>query len=63
MRNTLIFASIASIAAAITVYFMIEKNKEKDEAWYVSDADLEAYNSSENTGPAQPISKAYNAMS
>jgi len=56
MKNILIFAGIAGLAAAIAIYFVTERDKDvyedDDEAGYITDADIAAYDQRENTGPA-----------
>ena len=55
MKNILIFAGIAGLAAAIAIYFVTERDKdvyEDDDAGYITDADIAAYDQRENTGPA-----------
>ena len=56
MKNILIFAGIAGIAAAIAIYFVGESYQESDQGEYVSDAEMEAYDVRENTGNANIIS-------
>jgi hypothetical protein len=41
MKNILIFAGIAGLAAAIAIYFVSEGNKDSGE--YISDAAVDAY--------------------
>jgi hypothetical protein len=63
MRNVLIFAGIASIAAAIALYFVNESNKTAlDE---VGDAAEDAYDTmNENIGKAESTARrGFNAMS
>lgn len=58
MKNILIFAGIAGLAAAIAIYFVTENDKntyEDDNEGYVSDADIAAYDLRENTGPAYNV--------
>ncbi len=55
MKNFLIFAGIAGIAAAIAIYFVTENDKnlyEDDTEGFVTDEDIAAYDLRENTGPA-----------
>lgn len=60
MKNILIFAGIAGLAAAIAIYFVSERDKNSfdDESYdegYVTDADIAAYEMRENSGPATPV--------
>jgi hypothetical protein len=58
MKKLLIFAGISGLAAAIAIFFASENDKYgdfNDEANYVSDADMEAYDINENTGPAERV--------
>lgn len=64
MKNILIFAAIAGIAAAVAIYLVTENDKNSDfltdndnseDDEYVSDADIEAYDKQENTGTAYPV--------
>lgn len=58
MKKLLIFAGISGLAAAIAIYFAAENDKDdylNDELNYVSDADMEEYDISENTGPARTV--------
>ncbi len=58
MKKLLIFAGISGLAAAIAIYFASENDKYEDfndDANYVSDADVEAYDINENTGPAERV--------
>jgi hypothetical protein len=62
MKNILIFAGIAGIAAAIAIYFTSESNyiDETDDiddtaTGYVTDADIEAFDMRENTGDPYPV--------
>ena len=66
MKNVLIFAGIAGIAAAIAIYFVSESNKNSDQdeyisddEGYVSDEDIEAYDQRENTGPAYNVDEGF----
>lgn len=65
MKNILIFAGIAGLAAAIAIYFVTENDKNDDryldDDEYVTDEDIEAYDRRENTGPAYNIDKGFNA--
>ena len=61
MKNILIFAGIAGLAAAIAIYFVGESNQEMDyydtdyyESDYVSDTDIENYDIAENTSAPRP---------
>ena len=64
MKNILIFAGIAGIASAIAIYFATASAKSSGASSYVTDADMEAYDISENTGNPQPVSnRGFNAMS
>ena len=53
MKNILIFASLGGIAAAIAIYFTMERLKGGRVASYVTDADREAFDINENSGPAK----------
>ena len=59
MKKLLIFAGISGLAAAIAIYFASENDKNEDfnddEAGYISDAEIEAYEINENTGPAERV--------
>ena len=56
MRNLLIFAGIAGLAAAIAIYFTGENYQTNDtDSDYVTDADIEEYDRRENTGMADPV--------
>lgn len=59
MKNVLIFAGLAGIAAAIAIYFVGESNSnvadDYYESDYVTDADIENYDMMENTGRAQTV--------
>jgi hypothetical protein len=59
MKNVLIFAGLAGLAAAIAIYFVGEANSnaidDYYESEYVTDADLENYDLMENTGRAQTV--------
>lgn len=61
MKNILIFAGLAGLAAAIAIYFVTENDKktttafEADEEGYVTDADIAAYDMRENSGPAVAV--------
>jgi hypothetical protein len=60
MKKLLIFAGISGLAAAIAIYFASENDKnddfdDDDNSGYVSDAEIEAYEISENTGPAERV--------
>lgn len=64
MKNILIFAGIAGLAAAVAIYFVTEYEKtsfdqdgafEADGEGYVTDADIAAYEMRENTGPAVAV--------
>lgn len=62
MKNILIFAGIAGLAAAIAIYFASESDKnayEDDDEGYITDADIAAYNLRENTGPAYNIDEGF----
>lgn len=61
MKNILIFAGIAGLAAAIAIYFVGENDKNFDEDRYVSDEDVEAYDQMENTGPAYNVDNGFNS--
>ena len=57
MKNVLIFAALAGIAAAVSIYFVTESRKtsDDDDYNYISDADIEAYDMRENSGRAEPV--------
>ncbi len=60
MKNILIFAGLAGLAAAVAIYFVTEEGKKDDslddyESGYVTDADLEAFDMQENTGKPQAV--------
>lgn len=57
MKNVLIFAGIAGLAAAIAIYFVTEsdKNDYDEDEDYITDADIAAYDMRENTGPAYTL--------
>lgn len=63
MKNILIFAGIAGLAAAIAIYFVTERDKdvyeEDDDAGYITDADIAAYDLRENTGPASTADNGF----
>ncbi len=60
MKNILIFAGIAGLAAAIAIYFVTENDKNSyEEEGYVTDADIAAYDLRENTGPASSVSEGF----
>lgn len=63
MKNILIFAGIAGLAAAIAIYFVTENDKdiddEYDDQYYVSDEDIAAYDMRENTGPAYNVDEGF----
>lgn len=64
MKNILIFAGIAGIAAAIAIYFVSESDESDNDSFeegYVSDEDIEVYDQQENTGPAYNIDAGFNA--
>lgn len=70
MKNILIFAGIAGLAAAIAIYFVGQNDKNSDEGTYVSnedryvsDEDIEAYDQMENTGPAYTVDNGFTAGS
>ena len=65
MKNILIFAGIAGLAAAIAIYFVSQNDNNSDENdyqsdEYISDEDIEAYDSAENTGPAFNVDNGFN---
>lgn len=63
MKNVLIFAGIAGLAAAIAIYFVTQSdNEEFEEDKYVSDEDIEAYDQKENSGPAYTIDGGFSAI-
>ena len=55
MKNILIFAGIAGLAAAIAIYFVTESNKDYNEEDFITDADIDYYDLHENTGRAESI--------
>ena len=59
MKKLLIFAGISGLAAAIAIYLASENDKNEDfndhGEGYVSDAEIEAYEINENTGPAERV--------
>lgn len=63
MKNILIFAGIAGLAAAIAIYLVTENDKdiddEYDDRYYVSDEDIAAYDMRENTGPAYNVDEGF----
>ncbi len=64
MKNILIFAGIAGLAAAIAIYFVTQNDKdidadEYDDQYYVSDEDIAAYDMKENTGPAYNVDEGF----
>ena len=63
MKNLLIFAGIAGLAAAIAIYFVTENDKnsyeEEDDDGYVTDEDIAAYDMRENTGPAYNVDEGF----
>lgn len=62
MKNVLIFAGIAGLAAAIAIYFVTENDKyayEDDDDDYITDADIEAFDLRENTGPAYTVDEGF----
>lgn len=63
MKNFLIFAGIAGLAAAIAIYFVTENDKnsyeEEDDDAYVTDEDIAAYDMRENTGPAYNVDEGF----
>ena len=62
MKNILIFAGIAGLAAAIAIYFVSENDKNEyddDNDGYITDADRAAYDLRENTGPAYNIDEGF----
>lgn len=61
MRNVLIFAGIAGLAAAIAIYFFGEETFYDDDD-YISDVDIENYDLVENTGAPIATGTGYNAM-
>ena len=63
MKNFLIFAGIAGLAAAIAIYFVTENDKnsyeEEDDDAYVTDEDIASYDMRENTGPAYTVDDGF----
>ncbi len=62
MKNILIFAGIAGIAAAIAIYFVTEKDTntfEDDDEGYITDTDIADYDMRENTGPAYNVDEGF----
>jgi hypothetical protein len=59
MRNILILAGLAGLAAAVAIYFTGENMDSTDDDYYesdyVTDADIEEYDRRENTGMADPV--------
>lgn len=56
MKNILIFAGIAGLAAAISIYFVTESNKNSDQDDFLTDVDYENYDFYDNTGEPVAIS-------
>jgi len=63
MKNILIFAGIAGLAAAVAIYFTTESSKDKGE--YISDGAVDAYDSmNENLQRSEgSIRKPFHSMS
>lgn len=63
MKNILIFAGIAGLAAAIAIYFVTQNDNdiddEYDDQYYVTDEDIAAYDTRENTGPAYNVDEGF----
>lgn len=59
MKNILIFAGIAGLAAAIAIYFVTESDRDIDEDEYITDEDIETYDMRENSGPAYNIDRGF----
>lgn len=64
MKNILIFAGIAGLAAAIAIYFVTQNDNdidadEYDDQYYVTDEDIAAYDMRENTGPAYNVDEGF----
>lgn len=62
MKNILIFAGIAGIAAAIAIYFVTENDKNQfkdDDEGYITDTDIADYDMRENTGPAYNVDEGF----
>ncbi|MDB5248622.1 MAG: hypothetical protein JWQ40_3016 [Segetibacter sp.] len=57
MKNVLIFACLAGIAAAVAIYFVSESKLglDEDNEDFLTDVDYEAYDLAENTGRPQSI--------
>ena len=59
MKNLLILAGIAGIAAAIAIYFTSESfdtyDTDDTESGYVTDADIFEYDMKENSGDPVPV--------
>ena len=56
MRNILIFAGLAGLAAAIAIYFTGESYTDDDtDSDYITDVDIEEYDRRENTGAPDPV--------
>lgn len=61
MKNILIFAGIAGLAAAIAIYFVTEKDKNlyEDDDSYITDEDIADYDMRDNTGPAYNVDEGF----
>ena len=61
MKNILIFAGIAGLAAAIAIYFVTENDKDLygDDEGYITDEDIASYDMKENTGPAYNVDEGF----
>lgn len=63
MKNILIFAGIAGLAAAVAIYFVTQNDKDIDDGYddqyYVTDEDIAAYDMRENTGPAYNVDEGF----
>ncbi len=57
MKNVLIFACLAGIAAAISIYFVTHSQVgvDEDQDAFLTDVDYDTYDLAENTGRPQSI--------
>jgi hypothetical protein len=58
MKNVLIFAGLAALAAAVAIYFFGETDGGMDDYYesdYISDVDIENYDLYENTGAPRSV--------
>ena len=64
MKNLLIFAGLAGLAAAVAIYFVSEDLKDYGDTDYVSDADIYEYDLKANaSAPSPSPARGFNAMS